>query len=659
MAGFDLSGVSTEELRQMAGQLQAQLDSPDVAGVDKNQGADFMTRAGASFKADPKERLSFIKARLGAENVATTANGEVVWRKPGDKRWRAFDEAGFSMADIADFAGDVPEIVGATAGAVLGAGAASVPGAAAGGALGNVVKQGISAMLPGEESGRPIDRLKDVGVSGVMAGGAQKLGNMAFKMLSPTARAAQPATQFAVEGERLAKAVGGDLTVGQKTGSQAFRVTEDYLRRNPSAAGIMSDFEVEKQIIPIKNYLDKTLAKLSSTEVADEALGASFKNTFDRGANLLKDRMLQQGADDFRFLQQALGDTPIFEPQNFLGELRLLAQRYGDPTMPPDMKKYAGKATKLLKHYAGQLQGGRYNAQQMQDLLKTYGKAGYGRNPMTILEGLEKSDQTRIARDLFQALNKDLELAAGAANTLPVPRGVSVNNVAKMLKEARGNYARNIAAVDELGLSLIGKKLKNMKGQYEPERIAEWAQKLRPSGLSATMDIMETLRPGIRGETARNMMENALKKATEMAETSGTGAARSPLSPDYLLKHLPDQETLKAVLGPNSPAVREIADAAGYLERVVTRNQSAATLQQNPYLSLMRHPSHGVPVAAQFLAPRTMARILTDNEAIKRLRILKQAAGRKTARAQEAIAWLAQKGIPPALLEAGLTARDN
>src|SRR5688572_5203298 len=186
---MDLSQVSTEELQQMAADMQARLDSPDVAGVDKTQGADFLTRAGASFKSDPAERLSFVKKRLGADNVATTANGEIVWRKPGDKRWRAFDESGLSLADVADFVGDVPEVVGgaigATAGATVGSAvpgagtvAGSVGGAAAGSAVGNVIKQAVSAVLPGEESVRLGDRAKDVAISAALGGVGQKVGNV-------------------------------------------------------------------------------------------------------------------------------------------------------------------------------------------------------------------------------------------------------------------------------------------------------------------------------------------------------------------------------------------------------------------------------------------------------------------------------------------------
>jgi hypothetical protein len=667
--GFDLSSLSDAELEQAAATIRQQVEAPGATGVDRSEGADIFTRAGASFKSDPKERLSYVKARLGAENVATTPQGEIVWRKPGDKKWRAFDEAGLSLADVADFVGDVPEIAGATLGALAGGAGGSVAGpggtvvgsvagAAKGGALGNVAKQAISALLPGEESLRPVDRVKDVALSAAFSAGGQKLGNMLAKALSPSVRAAAPASQYAEEGERLARTVGGDLTAGQRTGSQTLRVTEDYLRRNPAAATIMSTFEVEKQIKPIKAYLDRTLEKMAATEVPDAALGETFRSTFDRGAKLLTEQVLEQGSRDFSFLTRAVGDTPIFEPRNFLGELRMLAQRLGDPTQPPAMRTFAGKAAELLEHYGKQVADGRYTATQMQNLLKQFGKAGYGRGTMTIIEGLEKSDQTRIARDLFQALTKDLDLAASATTTMPLPAGASATNVAKMLKQARNNYAQNMKAVDELGMSVIGKRLGKLKGDYGPERIAEWASKLRPSEMSATMDILETMRPGIRGETARNMIEKAMIEAAEAARTSGTGPAMSPLSPDVLLKHLPSEDTLKAILGPNSPSLKDMAEVMGYLGRVVERSTSSATIQVNPFLMAARHPARASGQLTAILAPKTMARLLTDAAAVKRLRILAQAAGRKTARAQEAASWLVQRGLPPAVIEGGIEARE-
>lgn len=652
IARFEVAEGTTPEQAQE--QMAAHFGGGSQS-VDEATGADASVRAGASFKSNPEERLSYVRETLGAENVSTRQNGDIIWRRPGEKQWRAFDEAGFSLKDLADFAGDLPEIVGSIGGAVLGAGGASVPGAALGGAAGNIVKQAISKMLGGSEDARLVDRAKDVGVSALLAGGGQKVGNWAAKVLSPSAaKIAQRA--YSVEGDRVAKEVGGELTQAQRTGDKGLRIIEDQGRRNFASAPIYSNFELEKQIKPATDRLDRILDRISAGgEVTDADLGKSMNQAFDKAVSVLDDARSSTAAKDFAFVDMAVGGTPIIPVTGFMQELRMLAQNYGRPGMPPGMRQGSKQASDLLDYIEEVAPDGRITASDMQAWLQNYGKAAKGRGP-TVFKDMDREADKLFASRLFGALNKDLDAAAAAPN-LPVPAGVS--NPAKLLREARNHYREGSAAISELEASVLSKRFGRKIPTESLGRTSEWLRTLRPEEIKTAMDILDVTRPGIRQDAARNFIEEALVASREAARVGESVVERAPLRPETLLQNLPDEKVMKALLGDNAPAIKEIADVEEFLRRATDRTLSTMTLQETVpgiIARVMHSPAQAPRVATQLLFPRTMATIMTDPEAMKNLRIMMRGAGKLGGVVRGATQKFARRVAPILILESGLEA---
>lgn len=656
IARFEVPEGTTPEQAQE--QMAAHFGGKSNQQIDESVGADAAVRAGASFKSNPEERLSYVRDTLGADNVSTRPNGDIIWRRPGEKQWRAFDEAGFSLKDLADFAGDLPEIVGSVGGAVLGAGGVSVPGAALGGAAGNIVKQAISKMLGGKEETRLVDRAKDVGVSALFSAGGQKVGNMVAKALTPTA-AKIAKSAYSTEGDRVAAEVGGELTQAQRTGDKGLRIIEDQGRRNFVSAPIYSNFELEKQIKPATERLDRILERISSGgEVTDSQLGKSMNQAFDKAVSVLDEARSSTASKDFAFVDMAVGGTPVIPVTGFMQELRMLAQNYGRPGMPPGMRQGSKQASDLLSYIEEVAPDGRITASDMQAWLQNYGKAAKGKGP-TVFKDMDREADRLFASRLFGALNKDLEAAAAAPN-LPVPAGAT--NPGKLLREARAHYREGSAAIDELEASVLSKRFGRQIPAESLGRTSEWLRTLRPDEIEAAMDILDVARPGIRQDAARNFIEEALVASREAARVGENVVERAPLRPETLLQKLPDEKVMKALLGDNAPAIKEIADVEEYLRRVTDRTLSTMTLQETVpgiIARLMHSPAQAPRVATQLMFPRTMAQIMTDPEAMKNLRIMMRGAGRLGGVVRGATQRFAQRVAPILILEGGLEATGN
>jgi len=615
---LDLSKMSDEELSGLARKYEAQ-----IGGIDTSEGAPFTVRAGASFKGNPEEKFRYVQERLKPENVARTDNGEIVWRKPGDKQWRAFDETGLSLADIADFAGDVPSLVGSVVGGLGG----SVPGAALGGAAGEAVKQGISALLPGSEAARPVDRLLDVGKEALLAGVGQKIGNVVGKFIGGNPQRTAASNAYKQEADRLASSIGPDagLTSSQKSGDRTIRLIEDQGRRNFASADVYQNFEVEKQLQPVLAKLERINDRLTSgMQVTDSDLGKAFKETFDKATDLLVDARKSRAAKDFRFLDEVTGNQPVIPLNNFIGELTKMAQDAGRPGMSSGMRKGASEAVDLLNYIKETVPNGTVTGRDMQAWLHNYGRAAQGKGN-TVFANLDRAADREYAQRLFGSLSKDLDDAANATTTLPT------QNVSRLLKAARDNYKSGSAAIDELASTVLSKRLGKDIPVESLERTSDWLRNLKPDEISASLDVLETIKPNIRQLTARNFLEDALGKAADAARKNRELYPHMTHSPDELLKALPDDASLKAILGPNAPLRSEISDVIGFLERATQRSLGTFSNQETipgRVVQAIHAPTKIPHILSSIFAPKTMAEILTDPEKFKWFKVAARTAGK-------------------------------
>ena len=262
--------------------LLASQPAVEQGKVNIDEGAPASVRAQASFFSSPEEKYKFFERTFQPKNVRRGQGGETEFKHP-ERGWSRVDEEGLSLADLADWVGDIPEIAGTTIGGLVGTagmGAGSVPGAATGGALGNILKQMIAARF-GEQRGLG-ERALDTGISAAVGGAGQKIANIAGPMLRSINIPKARRTAYAQEGIDAAKEVGGKLTLSQEVGSRGARIVEDQTRRNAMAADILEQFELNEQVAPAKAYLERVMNKLTPSNATDLDVGRALDQGYKR-----------------------------------------------------------------------------------------------------------------------------------------------------------------------------------------------------------------------------------------------------------------------------------------------------------------------------------------------------------------------------------------
>ncbi len=156
-------------LKEMSDERQGR----DTANFDYSTGADGRLRSLLSFAETDKDREAILKKVVGEAGFVRDAGGNLALTQEGQKargidpigKNLVIDETGFSMRDISDLAGIVPETVGSVAGAIIGGGPTlgfgSVVGAGVGAGLGQAAEEVIEGWL-GVQTQSLRDVTKDV-----------------------------------------------------------------------------------------------------------------------------------------------------------------------------------------------------------------------------------------------------------------------------------------------------------------------------------------------------------------------------------------------------------------------------------------------------------------------------------------------------------------
>lgn len=148
-------------------QSESKKDIPEVYTENVNDEIPASSRAALSFASNDAEKLGYLrKAYPGIEfgklqsASADQKDPQIVVKMPGESNFRYIDKPGFTVKDLADFAGDVPSVATSIGAGIL-AGPAAIPAAAAGAGAGEVLKKSIGRGLIGIPSEQSIG--EDVG----------------------------------------------------------------------------------------------------------------------------------------------------------------------------------------------------------------------------------------------------------------------------------------------------------------------------------------------------------------------------------------------------------------------------------------------------------------------------------------------------------------
>lgn len=663
-------GVDVQSLRERPG---GDAGPGEPLSYGEEEGQSFWNRLQAGFKSTPKEKFEFYKSTLGPENVSASQEGDILWRHP-EKGWQKVDESGFSWGDIADFGGDLPEM----AGMIL---ASRIPGGpllrgAAGAAGGNIVKQGIEQVLPGESevSGG------ELAASAVGGGVSEKAGGALASLIAkgPTAAIRDKLTNwltknidtgegfgspFAKKSVELSGKFDIPLTASQITQGPFEKTLAGYAARSPFGIAAFEKHETltqRKSAEAAERLLDRFGPRIGEAD-----LGKTVRTTLDTTVSGLENTLFRQAEKDFAFLDRALGGRPVIPAQHLQVFLEKQAERY----MAPDMPAEARKVGERLMREATGIPQGMLSARAMKERLTRLANASYGKEPLfeSIDFTMDKAGQMRLAKDAYQALLRDLDEAATAGSTAMQQQQ---GPVARLLQQARNNYQANMAPIDELRRSTLarfgyspdtqGKGIENMAGWFR--------QKVRtPTEVRNALEILRGADP----EMGDNLTRYLIEQAVEAGKRGGMGSAAGFDRKEFL-KKLPRPEILEA-LHPGDPRkgteiARDIRDLSELLARSLWQGGQRPVLQESPYKTAGSIVSQetmfgkGRALLERVLTPRAVAMFETDPtaretiyRAVERFR-----AGQPMTRALETrLERLLAQSIPVSIYEAGVLANES
>ena len=159
----------------------------DRENFDYESGGDGKLRSLMSFGETQGDRESILRSLVGetgyikdkAGRLALTPEGQKIRGMEPSQKNIVIEDEGFSMRDISDFAGILPETIGSIGGAIAGGGLTfglgSIAGAGLGAAGGQAIEEAIESLL-GVQTQSLGDVAQDVAIEGLIGAGGEVLG---------------------------------------------------------------------------------------------------------------------------------------------------------------------------------------------------------------------------------------------------------------------------------------------------------------------------------------------------------------------------------------------------------------------------------------------------------------------------------------------------
>lgn len=628
------------------------------AAPEDQSGASFMQRLGAGFKGSPQSEANYYEALNGPGSARVTRDGAVEIMDPASGKWKRANPHGLDMGDVAGFVGNLPEIIGGAGGAIvagaaggaaggIGAIPAAIAGGVAGSAGGNVVRQAIGALLPGQEAETLGQRATDVGGAFVLGGVGEGAGQLAYHgAIRPVAQALMRgaatkgapslAEAGAIEASMNRGAAPGSapfkLLPGEATGDRTLQMVEEAARKDVSGAQLFAA-RTSQDVAAVR---DKALRMVDDVRggarpVSDLMLGGKVGGVFKEVDDAMESALQARADTDFAFLKDPIANRFRFDTPNFddaLGRLR---------SADVNSLGNAGPVAEGIDKLVADLPQ-RMTAKDLNLYLKRFGRIGYGKGDQTFLEKLGDADKVKVAKQMFAALSADVEQAAAS--------GQPGHTLATALRGAKDRYAAGLGEMRDWQDGLFAKVV----GDYGPEsasKIVDNIYKLKPDELKSVMTVIG-YKPEVANAVRANYVERAFNKSQEkMMSRAGPGPW---FDADSFAKALGDSAQIEALFGRTH---REVLNDVVMMRRAVARmssrefNTGTSVAGQSKLMRLIGavpHPSRWADAVKQVLVPRKMTKILLDPRAREELKLVANASA-PTQRVVAAITYLTGQGI--------------
>jgi len=545
-------------------------------------------RAALSIKMTPMGKANYLASLYGEDNVHQMAGDFFVAPDGDQSQWYAVDPDAISLSefgrDISDMSGPAIEIAPAVAAGITTANPLAIAAATAGG---NVLRQGASAMIPGEEDftqlGVPeLGRVTSPVISGLLGGATQKVANVGFnladKYLRPTsylARMTQGAE--AARGRVISQKSGIPLSVGEETGSRMARMTEGGLRQSFMTADKARRF-YSRQLETSLAKLDGIMGKIDPTRPGQESAGSRIGDAFNGAVNRALDLRRHTAKRLFGAVDQAGANSPIIPTGQIVGKIDDLVSQLDVPGAGDATKTLIQRLKAVRKDYvpttinaAGDVvesEAISITGAQASRLLSIWSTAAKGSGQ--VFKDIDKGQQRWVAREVLEGLNGALDDAIEA--------GGAGSATAGALRIARDAYRQDSQLIKELGQTTIG-RLFNSPVPVDPAAMAQRVAKMSGSELKRVLPILAReapdVLPALRHSILSNALDAARAPATALAPEGGMMGAKSVVqrefSPAKFLSALPEEDVLRSIFKGRelvelrfvSHALKRISDKAG------------------------------------------------------------------------------------------------
>lgn len=291
--------LRSEQSRQQFVERNQAADVP----LDVESGVPAQARVGASFRRSTEDKMAFLSGLPGVQDVRLADTGDIIVRvaeKGGQPRDVLFDEMRLSIKDIADMAGDTPQIAATIAAAIATHGASFLPqlAATAGASFGVGATQDAYFRAADAQPIRPGEIALERGgqeLVGAALPVAGKLGKGALnRLLAPFSRSAGPVERGAAEAVKDIQARTGidiPLSAGQRTGSPSLIRAETF-GENILGGGSLGERRAvqDQRVRELQQFLLETPAPgadMAEREIGERAaqnLGAKAQTVADEAA---------------------------------------------------------------------------------------------------------------------------------------------------------------------------------------------------------------------------------------------------------------------------------------------------------------------------------------------------------------------------------------
>jgi hypothetical protein len=569
-------------------ELSTREDNPFAAEVSRREvesaKLSFGQRTAMSIKMTSAGKQGYLKDTYGPKNVAANNVGDIYFRENEDSKWTPADPKELDWGDIADFTGEAIE-AGPTL--VAGTNPLTVSGA---GVVGSVVRQGVSAMLPGEDDMTLGDRAMHIGTGAVLAGGTQAGVNQLFKgfnkarpknLVAKQTRKALT-TEAGKKGQILERETGIPLSLGETTGLRSHRMIEGVLRQHPATADRYESF-YQIQLGKAVDRLEQIATRFGSGEKGAIGTGEQVRQVFNGAVKKLSSARRKVADFDYGKVRELAGTRPIIQTTHLQDAITKIVDEFD----VPGGEAIVRQAKSLRKRWGVTP----VNVNKAMKARSLYSSAARGTGD--IFKDLDKAQSTMLARRLRDAVMKDIEQSADDVG----------GDIGGALKTANANYAAGSQAITDVEQSALGRMF---GGKYDrsPEAIADSFGKLRPSEVRKAVQILDSADPGAMQAVRRYMMDQWLARA--VPSPSQMVPEGVPLSPAGFVRNLPDMDYLGSMFG--FQAGKDIVNVAKALERVAEKGGMAGS-QTMPF-KLMWDTMKGVFTLNPITLGRTGATII-------------------------------------------------